>query len=208
MLGNKRVMGKNILFYMDKKGIERKDLAVALGVPYSSLTTWINGDAYPRIDKIELMANYFGCSKSDLVEERGAVKGTKAIRIPVYGKVAAGIPLEMIEDITDYEEIPEEMLRGGKEYFALTIRGDSMSPRMQDGDVVIVLKQPEVESGEIAVVTINSADATCKRVRITPEGILLMPINPNFEPFFYTHREIERLPIKILGKVIELRAKF
>ncbi len=70
MLGNKKVMGRNIQRYMDKLGIERKELAKAIGVPYSSLTDWINGKTYPRIDKIEKLANYFGVSKSDLVEER------------------------------------------------------------------------------------------------------------------------------------------
>lgn len=70
MLGNKKIMGENIQYYMDKMGIDRKDFAKAIDVPYSSLTDWINGKTYPRIDKIEKMANYFGISKSDLVEER------------------------------------------------------------------------------------------------------------------------------------------
>lgn len=67
MLGNKRIMGENIQYYMDKMGIDRKDFAKAFDVPYSSLTDWINGKTYPRIDKIERMANYFGISKADAV---------------------------------------------------------------------------------------------------------------------------------------------
>lgn len=69
MLGNKIIMGRNIQYYMDRMGIDRKDFAKAIGVPYSSLTDWINGKTYPRIDKIERMANYFGIPKSELVEE-------------------------------------------------------------------------------------------------------------------------------------------
>lgn len=70
MLGNKGIMGDNIQFYMDERGINRKDFAKALGVPYSSLTDWLNGKTYPRIDKIQKMADYFGIEKADLVEKR------------------------------------------------------------------------------------------------------------------------------------------
>lgn len=70
MLGNKKIMGENIQYYMSKYGIERRDFAKAIGVPYSSLTDWINGNTYPRIDKIQKMADYFQIEKADLVEDR------------------------------------------------------------------------------------------------------------------------------------------
>lgn len=73
MLGNKKVMGMNIQRNIDRMGITRKDFAKAIGVPYSSLTDWINGKSYPRIDKIEIMARYFGVQKSDLVEDQTTV---------------------------------------------------------------------------------------------------------------------------------------
>lgn len=73
MLGNKKVMGMNIQRNIDRMGITRKDFAKAIGVPYSSLTDWINGKSYPRIDKIEMMARYFGVQKSDLVEDPAIV---------------------------------------------------------------------------------------------------------------------------------------
>jgi repressor LexA len=69
MIGNKKIMGENIQYYMRQIGVDRKEFAKAIGVPYSSLTDWINGNTYPRIDKIEKMANYFGITKADLVEE-------------------------------------------------------------------------------------------------------------------------------------------
>lgn len=68
-LGNKEIMAKNIQFYMDKYGKTRQDMCEALGVRYTTFTDWVKGNSYPRIDKIELMANYFGISKSDLIEE-------------------------------------------------------------------------------------------------------------------------------------------
>lgn len=208
MLGNKKIMGQNILRYMTLMGIERKDLAERLNVPYSTLTTWINGDAYPRIDRIEQMARLFKCDKSDLVESRDAAKIRKAVRIPVYGRVRAGIPEAAIEDIIDTEEIDPEMVKDGSEYMALKITGDSMEPKISDGDVVIVRKQPDVESGQLAIVMVNSEDATCKRVRKYRDGIELVASNPMYEPMFYTNEQIVNEPVVILGRVVELRAKF
>ncbi len=68
-LGNKEIMAKNIQYYMDKYGKTRQDMCEALGVKYTTFTDWVKGNSYPRIDKIELMANYFGISKADLVED-------------------------------------------------------------------------------------------------------------------------------------------
>ena len=69
-LGNKEIMANNIQYYMDMYQKTRQDMCDALGVKYTTFSDWVNAKAYPRIDKIELMANYFGISKADLVEER------------------------------------------------------------------------------------------------------------------------------------------
>lgn len=207
MLGNKRIMGDNILYYMQLGNIERRDFAKAIGVPYSSLTDWINGNTYPRIDKIQKMADFFGIDKSDLVEQRNAQKKVEAIRIPVLGRVAAGIPIEMVEDVIDWEEIDDATAKLGT-IFALSIKGDSMEPRIVSGDVVIVRQQDDAESGDIVIVSVNGDDATCKRLRKYKDGIELVPSNPSYSPIFFSNDEIIAKPVKILGKVIELRGKF
>ena len=206
-LGNKEVMAKNIQFYMDKYEKTRQDMCNALGVKYTTFTDWVKGKSYPRIDKIELMANYFGISKSDLVEERLANSPSKGVVINVYGRVAAGIPLEMIEDIIDTEEITEEMARTG-EFFGLQIKGDSMEPKFSEGDIVIVRQQDDAESGEIVIATVNGNEATCKRLRKYRDGIELISNNPSYEPMFFSNEDIEQKPVRIIGRVVELRAKF
>ena len=206
-LGNKEVMAKNIQFYMDKYEKTRQDMCNALGIKYTTFTDWVKGKSYPRIDKIELMANYFGISKSDLVEERLANSPSKGVVINVYGRVAAGIPLEMIEDIIDTEEITEEMARTG-EFFGLQIKGDSMEPKFSEGDIVIVRQQDDAESGEIVIATVNGNEATCKRLRKYRDGIELISNNPSYEPMFFSNEEIEQKPVRIIGRVVELRAKF
>jgi repressor LexA len=129
------------------------------------------------------------------------------VRIPVYGNVAAGIPIEAITDIEDYEEISQDMAAKG-EYAALRIHGDSMEPRMTDGDVVIVRLQETIESGETAIVMVNGSDATCKKIMRTDEGIMLLSTNAKYSPMFYSNKQIEEIPVRIWGKVVELRAKF
>ena len=144
----------------------------------------------------------------DLTEGTEAPKrGKTGVRIPVFGNVAAGIPISAIQNIIDYEEINEDLAYTG-EYFGLIIKGDSMEPKMSTGDVVIVRSQPTAENGDIVIVLINGESATCKKIKKTPEGILLISLNPSYEPQFYSKKEIERLPVTIVGKVVELRAKF
>ena len=208
-LGNKEIMAKNIRYYMDKNNVTRNDMCEALGVKYTTLTDWVKAKSYPRIDKIELMANYFGVSKSDLVEAKEPVqkfKTYKSVKIPVLGAVAAGEPIDAIENVEGWEDIPEDWTKHG-EYFALRIQGHSMSPDIRDGDVVIVRVQPVVENGEIAIVCVNGESATCKRLKRYEKELCLIPINSDYETLRFTPQEVQSLPVTILGRVIEIRRK-
>ena len=209
-LGNKDIMAKNIQCYMDKYEKTRQDMCDALGVKYTTFTDWVKGNSYPRIDKIELMANYFGISKADLVEDHTKYENTlskKGTTIKIYGRVAAGIPLEAIEDVIEEEEIPEELARTG-EFFGLKINGDSMEPDIHNGDTVIVKRQNDAESDEIVIALVNGNDGVCKRLKKYADSIALISLNPNYEPMYFSQEEIEEKPVKIIGKVVELRRKF
>ncbi len=128
-------------------------------------------------------------------------------RIPILGSIPAGIPLEAIEDIIDYEEIPLDWTRGGKEYFALQVRGNSMYPRYEEGDVIILRKQDEWESGKDCAVRVDGNEATFKRVKITDDGIILQAINPDYDSYAFSAKDMESVPVKLLGVVVELRRK-
>ncbi len=130
-----------------------------------------------------------------------------ASRIPVLGDVAAGIPIEAITDVVDYEEIDGALAATG-EFFGLRIKGDSMEPRMRDGDVVIVRKQDSAETGDTVVVLVNGDSATVKKIKYGPDGISLIPTNPVHDVQFYSCADVERLPVRVIGKVVELRAKY
>lgn len=200
-------IAKNLRRIMYDKGKSQADVVRDLGITQSTLSSWMNGKRTPLIGNIDMLAEYLGVTRSDIVDAPNEKTQESYVSIKVYGRVAAGVPMSMIEDITGEEEIPAELTKGGKEYFALTIKGDSMSPRMQDGDIVIVRKQPDAESGDVVIATVNGEDATCKRLKKTDNGIMLIPNNHNYEPMFYTNEQVKKLPIVILGVVVELRGK-
>ncbi len=201
----------NVLRKLRKSAnLTMKELGDIIGVSESTISLYENGKREPDFTILKNISNYFNVTidyllGNDNINDETSVK--KGIKIPVLGKVQAGIPIEAIEDIIDYEEITEDMAKKGN-YFALQVRGKSMEPRFSEGDVVVVLKQTTAETGDIAIVLVNNNDATIKKIKRTKEGIMLIPLNSAFEPWFYTNEEIEALPVTILGKVVELRAKF
>lgn len=190
-----------------QKGVNITEMCKASGVNRGTLTDLKMGRrSGVNAVTAQKIASYFGVSVGYLLGEEEKKKKV-GVKIPVYGNVAAGIPIEAWEDILDYEEISEDMAEYG-EYFALKIKGDSMEPKISDGDVVIVSCQNDVDSGHIAIVLINGHEATCKKIKKTPEGVYLLSTNPKYDPMFFSNKEIEELPVRILGKVVELRAKF
>ena len=169
----------------------------------------IEKDRYnPSVSTLQLIATATNTPLEDLLPSTKTVSPTgRGVRIPVLGRVVAGIPIEAVEEILDYEEITPELAATG-EFFALKIRGHSMEPRMMEGDVVIVRRQDDVESGDVAIVLVNGNEATVKRVKKQEDGITLIANNISvYEPHYYSNKEIEELPVRILGKVVELRGK-
>lgn len=188
------------------RGISQRQLAEEIKAAQNTISNWENGTRDMDSATLLMLADYFNVTADFLLGNDTPTK-RKGIKIPVLGSVQAGIPIEAIEDILDYEEITPEMAAMG-EHFALIIRGDSMEPKISDGDVVIVRKQSDVTSGDTAVVIINGHDATVKRVLKKDNGIMLQPTNHSHEPLFFTQEEIRTLPVVVVGRVVELRAKF
>lgn len=197
---------------MELRNLKQADLVEMTGISKGALSSYISGHYVPKQNNIFLISKALNVSESwlmgnDVPMERSYSIKKKGITINVLGRVAAGIPIEAIEDIIDQEEITEEMAKTGT-FFGLQIHGDSMEPRITDGDVVIVRKQDDAESGDIVIATINGDEATCKRLRKYRDGIELIANNPTYKPLFFTNDEIINKPVRIIGRVVELRAKF
>ncbi len=189
-----------------KAGITQMQLSEYMGVTQATLSGWENEKFEIDTASLKKIADYFNVSV-DYLLGREAQKSKKGVLIPVLGRVVAGIPIDAIEEILDYEEITQEMANSG-EFFALKIKGDSMTPRIQENDVVIVRKQAQVDNGSIAIVLINGNEATCKKVQYNEKGVALISYNSSYTPMFYTKEECLTLPVVVIGKVVELRAKF
>ena len=207
---------KNLRNALYARVMTQKDFAKAVGVSAPTVNEWLKGKKIPRMDKIDAICSVLMVSRSDLMDAHeppappaeSEKPHKKGVLIPVLGVVRAGVPIHAEEDIIDYEEIPQEMARGG-EYFGLRVTGSSMEPTLRDGDVIIVRKQPDVDNGDIAIVLVDGEDATVKEIRETPEGITLIGHNVAvYQPHFYSNKEVETLPVRIIGRVVELRRKF
>lgn len=206
-------IGENIRYLRTTNDISQEELAAALGYKsYTTITKWESGVSEPTLKMANQIAAFFKVSVNDLCYKKLSapnieVTHKKGVVIKVLGRVAAGIPIEAVEDVIDTEEITEEMAATGT-YFGLQIKGDSMVPNICDHDVVIVRQQDDAETGDTIIALVNGDDATCKRLKKYHDGIELIPNNPNFEPIYFSNEEIQSKPVRIIGKVVELRRKF
>lgn len=194
----------------NKENLSQSELAEKLGVAKSTISMYEVGKREPDFVTLEAISDFFNVDMNYLLGKIGSENQhyfSNAVTINVLGRVAAGIPLDAIEEIIDTEEISQAMASDG-EYFGLRISGDSMEPRIKDGDIVIVRKQSDADDGDLVIALINGNDAVCKRIKKYAEGIALISNNPKYDPMFFSQKEIDETPISIIGKVKELRAKF
>lgn len=203
----KEIFAENLNRLVNSRNLSQREIATRINVSPQTFNTWMQGKAIPRMGKIQLLADYFKIEKSDLIEKKTNVTLSQGIKIPVLGTVPAGIPISAVEDILDYEEIPQSWANQG-EFFALKIKGDSMEPRMISGDVAIVKQQSDADSGDVVIALVNGNEATCKKLEKTNNGIMLISTNTKYAPMFFSNEQISELPVVILGKVVELRQKY
>lgn len=174
-----------------------KQAADGMGMDFNILFGMIDGNVNLKED----IENPLKTVQNKLIKEK------RGVTINVLGRVAAGIPIEAVEDIIDTEEISEALASTG-EFFGLLIDGDSMEPDIHKGDTVIVRQQNDAESGEIVIAMVNGGDATCKRLIKYAEGISLVSLNNNYAPMFFSNKDVAEKPVRIIGKVVESRRKW
>lgn len=191
-----------------RKNLTMKELGVQLNLAESTISLYENGKREPDFNTLTKIAYYFNVSTDYLLGKSTSTyePKQKGIKIPVLGVIPAGIPIEAIEDILDYEEISEDMAKRG-EYFALKVSGDSMLPTIKNGDVVIIRQQDDAESGKICVIMINGYDATLKEIKKETDGLWVLPHNPNsdFKPTYFSNKQVVDTPVRIIGVAVEIR---
>ena len=216
---------------LDNNNMRPIDLANKTKLSKAQICNYLKGTYKAKQDKLYIIAKaldvseawlmgydvdmdreWFPDNKEDLTNitidnARYIETTTKTVKIPILGKVPAGVPIEAIEDIIGYEEIPASMLRDGNNYFSLKIDGDSMYPDYKTGDIIIIRQQSDCNSGDDCVVMVNGDDATFKRVVKQEKSIILKPLNNEYEPYYFDEYEIMTKPVKIIGVAVEVRRK-
>lgn len=216
---------------MTYRNMKQVDLCNKSGIDKALISNYLSGKYKAKQDKLHKLAIALDISEGwlmgydvdmdrdwlpDNLEDLSDIKidnaryietTTKTIKIPLLGKVPAGVPIEAIEEILGYEEIPASMLNNGDNYFALKIDGDSMFPDYKTGDIIIIKQQPDCNSGDDCIVMVNGDDATFKRVVKQEKSIILKPLNNEYEPYYFNEYEIMTKPVKIIGVAIEVRRK-
>lgn len=182
----------------------------------SHLSQYVNGKSNPDNEKIFLLSKVFGVTEAWLLGynvpryeriENTGPQTPQGLKIPVLGTVAAGIPISAVEEILDYEEVPQSWKNQG-EFFGLRIKGDSMKPDINHGDTVIVRKQSTANNGDVVITLVNGDDVTCKKFEKLDNGIMLISNNSEYSPMYFSNEEVVTKPVVILGRVVELRRKF
>jgi repressor LexA len=214
-LGNKKTMANNINYYMKKRGVSRTQLSNTLNVAYTTLTDWLNAKTYPRIDKIELLANYFGVEKSDLVEERNTTSNSyrnisnlervSFMSIPLYDSISCGTGSFVYDDIIERVNIPSDSLSGdSSDYFAQRAKGDSMiDAGIHDGDLLVFQKTSFIENNQIGSFCIDDGIATCKKFKSGKSFIQLIPMNRNYDPIVIDLNDINFRVVGVLKLLIK-----
>lgn len=227
------LLGEIIKQYRKEHDMSLQDFANLIGTSRSyihmlekNVNPSTNKPISPSIETLKLLANAMHMDLEFLLKqlnneqsiyldeneykkqfEESTTSSPSSAVVFIYGTIPAGIPMECIEDVIDTEEIPIDMLKGGKQYFGLKVKGDSMEPEYLDGDTLILLKQEDCESGDDCVVMVNGFDGTFKRVFKNEQGIILQPLNNKYSPMVYSNEDIQNLPVRILGVVEEIRRK-
>lgn len=186
-----------------------EQVAMKVGVTRATIQRYEAGEFSPKRDVAKKLGEALKVSPAYIM---GYIDDSDECRfdmprIPVLGYVAAGKPIDAVENILEYVDISPVLAKKG-EFFALRIKGESMAPRMSDGDLVIVRKQSDIESGQIGVAMINCGEATVKRIIKGKNYISLVPLNPEYQPQIFSIEEVKTLPVVIIGKVVELRATY
>lgn len=195
-----------------ERNINQRELSEYLKVAPSTISMYENGQREPNFEVLEVLADFFNVDMNYLLGKTD--KTTKLIidkpqglKIPVLGTVAAGIPISAVEDILDYEEVPQSWESQG-EFFGLRIKGDSMKPDINNGDTVIVRQQSTANNGDVVIALVNGDDATCKKFEKLDNGIMLISNNSEYSPMYFSNEEVVTKPVVIIGRVVELRRKF
>lgn len=199
----------------ETKNITQQELAEALNTTQQSIARYESGERKTDNNILFALSDYFNISINEFFPPLNFDNATpidinsNIIKIPVYGTIKAGIPIESQNDIIDYVDIPKDWTNGGKKFFGIKLSGDSMFPKYQDGDTVIFEQNDDIETykNKDVAVMINHTESTFKKILVNEQGIVLQPYNTAYDIMMFSKEQVEQLPIKVVGIAREKRTK-
>lgn len=213
-------VGARLKYARELRDVSLEKAGEAVGVHKSTILRWERGNTEKfKIPVLETLANLYSVNSAwlmgyDVPMEGNSqsinkdVMGEQVVSIPVLGTVKAGYDYLAQENWIGSVDVETCLVGDGKEYFALKVKGDSMSPVLIEDDIVIVKKQDDFENGDIVVAIINGDEATIKKGKKSEAGILLQPLNNTYEPLIFTNEEIKDIPVLVVGVVKQLKREF
>ena len=207
---------KNIKYVREKRGLSQSKLAEMIDVNQTTIARWEDENRIPTIDKAIQVSNILNIPLDILVGKNLQFDNVEPvnidsniIKIPVFGTIKAGIPIESQSDIIEYVEIPKIWTRGGKKFYGLKISGDSMFPKYNEDDIVIFEQNDDTTlyHGKDVAIMINGTESTFKKLLVNEQGIVLQPYNTGYDIMMFSKEDVEQLPIKVVGIAREKRTK-
>ena len=210
-----KYIGNKIREFRLKKNITQEELAEFLNTTSQTVSRYEIGDRKTNQDILFKLAEYFNVSINDFFPPLSFDNAkvidinSNIVKIPVYGSIKAGMPIESQTDIIDYIDIPKDWTKGGKEFYGLKVSGDSMFPKYQNEDIVIFEKTNDTTmyNGKDCAVMINGTESTFKKVLINDQGIVLQAYNIAYGITMFSKDDVINKPIKIVGVAREKRTK-
>ncbi|MEG2770424.1 MAG: XRE family transcriptional regulator [Oscillospiraceae bacterium] len=188
-------------------GYSQKKLAETMHVTQQAVGKWETGRSSPDLPSVNLLAKLFNVTTDYILGNDAQTTDDTVIQsqvmVPVVGTVKAGFGAYALQE--DYGEEPANV-KNPNEYFYLIVHGDSMQPRIQDGDLALVHKQSTLEDGDLGVFIYGENEGTLKKYIRKNNTVILQPFNPAYQPQIVTGNELENL--YIAGKVKETKAKW
>lgn len=201
---------------MQMRNLKASELSEKAHIPKSAISQYLSGLYEAKQKSIFKLASVLNVSEAWLMGMDVPMEkitkldklGNPVTEIPLLGTVKAGYDYMAQENWEGMIEVDKNIIKDGSDYFALKIKGDSMSPVLIEDDIVIIKKQDDFESGDLVVALINGDEATIKKGKKSDNSILLQPLNTNYEPLIFTYDEVKNIPVTIVGIVKQLKREF
>lgn len=199
-----------------------RNFSIKIGIPYTTVDSILKrGLDNSNVGNVIKMCKALNLSIDSLLDNKENISNLsfnnietveleeEIIKIPIYGTIKAGIPIESQENIIDHIEIPKSWTKGGKQFYGLKISGDSMFPKYDEDDIVIFEKNDDssLYNGKDVAVMINGTESTFKKILVNDQGIVLQPYNSAYDIMMFSKEKVETLPIKVVGVAVEKRTK-